>query len=242
MDNEQRVSKLTAWIKEKVTAAGCKGVVLGLSGGLDSSVLAVLCQRAFPQNTLGVIMPCHSIDTDKAHAGIVADLFNIPTLEVCLDDAFDALIQALPDYQPEAAIGNLARANLKARLRMVTLYYIANQLKYLVAGSGNRSELTVGYFTKHGDSGVDILPLGNLVKAEVMELAEYLKIPREIIDKPPSAGLWEGQTDEAEMGFSYADLDRYILTGDAPDELKRKIEAMRAAAAHKCTTPPVPDF
>jgi len=125
---------------------------------------------------------------------------------------------------------------------MVTLYYISNQLKYMVAGSGNRSEITVGYFTKHGDSGVDIMPLGNLVKGEVRELARYLEIPREIIDKPPSAGLWEGQTDEAEMGFSYEDLDRYILTGDAPQELKRKIEAMKAAAAHKSAMPPIAEF
>ena len=136
----------------------------------------------------------------------------------------------------------LARANLKARLRMVTLYHVANQMKYLVAGSGNRSELTVGYFTKHGDSGVDILPLGNLVKKEVRELARFLKIPPAIIDKPPSAGLWAGQTDEAEMGFSYEALDRYILTGDAPEEIKKRIVALKAASVHKCTTPPVPEF
>ena len=242
MDTEQRARKLVAWIKEKVQAAGCRGVVLGMSGGLDSSVLAVLCRRAFPQNTLGVIMPCHSVDTDKAHAGIVASQFNIPAMEVILDGAYDALTGILPDYQPDPAIGQLARANLKARLRMVTLYYISNQLKYMVAGSDNRSEITVGYFTKHGDSGVDIMPLGNLVKGEVRELARYLEIPREIIDKPPSAGLWEGQTDEAEMGFSYEDLDRYILTGDAPQELKRKIEAMKAAAAHKSAMPPIAEF
>jgi NAD+ synthase len=242
MDVEQRANRLVAWIKDKVQAAGCRGVVLGLSGGLDSSVLGALCQRAFPQNTLGVIMPCHSIDTDKAHAGIIADRYNIPTMEVSLDDAFDALTGILPDYQPEPALANLARANLKARLRMVTLYYIANQLRYIVAGSGNRSELTVGYFTKHGDSGVDILPLGNLVKGEVIELARYLKIPNEIIDKPASAGLWEGQTDEAEMGFSYEALDRYILTGDAPEELKGKIEAMKAAVAHKLAMPPIAEI
>ena len=242
MDTEQRARKLVAWIKEKVQAAGCRGVVLGMSGGLDSSVLAVLCRRAFPQNTLGVIMPCHSVDTDKAHAGIVAGKFNIPAMEVILDGAYDTLTGILPDYQPDPATGQLARANLKARLRMVTLYYISNQLKYMVAGSGNRSEITVGYFTKHGDSGVDIMPLGNLVKGEVRELARYLEIPREIIDKPPSAGLWEGQTDEAEMGFSYEDLDRYMLTGDAPQELKRKIEAMKAAAAHKSAMPPIAEF
>lgn len=241
MDMEQRARKLAAWIKEKVQAAGCRGVVLGMSGGLDSSVVAVLCRQAFPQNTLGVLMPCHSDDTDKTHAGIIASQFNIPTLEVVLDGAYDALVKILPDYQLDPAVGQLARANLKARLRMVTLYYIANQLKYMVAGSGNRSEIIVGYLTKHGDSGVDIMPLGNLVKAEVNELARYLKIPREIIDKPPTAGLWEGQTDEAEMGFSYEALDRYILTGDAPEELKRKIEAMKATAAHKSAMPPMAD-
>jgi len=239
---EQQAIKLTSWIKDKVQTAGCRGVVLGLSGGLDSSVLGALCQRAFPQDTLGVIMPCRSIDTDKAHADILAGQLNIPLIEVPLDSAFDAMIKLLPDYQPEPAFGNLARANLKARLRMVTLYYIANQLRYMVAGSGNRSELTVGYFTKHGDSGVDILPLGNLVKGEVRDLACYLKIPSDIIDKPPSAGLWDGQTDEAEMGFSYEALDRYILTGDAPEELKHKIEAMKAAAAHKCAMPPIAEI
>jgi len=242
MDTAQLTNKLVAWIKEKVQAAGCRGVVLGLSGGLDSSVLGALCQRAFPEDILGVIMPCRSIDTDKAHAEILAGQFNIPTVQVPLDGAFDAIIQILPDYQPDPAPGNLARANLKARLRMVTLYYIANQLRYMVAGSGNRSELTVGYFTKHGDSGVDILPLGNLVKGEVSELARYLKIPGEIIDKPPSAGLWEGQTDEAEMGFSYESLDRYILTGDAPEDLKRKIEAMKATADHKRAMPPIAEI
>ncbi len=242
MDIEQRAAGLVAWIKDKVQAAGCRGVVLGLSGGLDSSVLGVLCRRAFSRDILGVVMPCHSIDTDKAHADILARQFDIPSIEVPLDSAFDAMTKILPDYQPEPALSNLARANLKARLRMVTLYYIANQLRYIVAGSGNRSELTVGYFTKHGDNGVDILPLGNLVKGEVVELARYLKIPDEIIDKPPSAGLWEGQTDEAEMGFSYEALDRYILTGDVPEELKRKIETMKAASAHKRAVPPIAEI
>jgi NAD+ synthase len=111
-----------------------------------------------------------------------------------------------------------------------------------VVGSGNRSELTVGYFTKYGDSGVDILPLGNLVKKEVRELARFLEIPQIIIDKAPSAGLWAGQTDEGEMGFTYEVLDQYILTGKAPEALKKRIEAVHTVSAHKCATPPVPDF
>jgi NAD+ synthase len=242
METAELAGKLSAWIKEKVQAAGCKGAVLGMSGGIDSSVVAALCIKVFPKNTLGLIMPCHSIDGDRIHAEAAAKKFSIPTKTVVLDSVYDNLIKILPDFKPDPSLMRLAQANLKARLRMVTLYHTANQLKYLVTGSGNRSELTVGYFTKHGDSGVDILPIGNLVKKEVRELARFLKIPQEIIDKPPSAGLWSGQTDEGEMGFSYEALDNYILTGKAPEELKKRIEGMRAGSAHKCTTPPIPPF
>ncbi len=242
MDTELLAQKLSGWIKDKVLAAGGKGAVLGMSGGIDSSVVAALCIKVFPKNTLGVIMPCHSIEKDREHAELTAKKFSIPTKTVVLDSIYDAYLKILPDFKPDPSLTRLAQANLKARLRMITLYYTANQLKYLVVGSGNRSELTVGYFTKHGDSGVDILPLGNLVKKEVRELARFLKIPQEIIDKAPSAGLWAGQTDEGEMGFSYEALDSYILTGKAPEELKKRIEGMRANSAHKCATPPIPEF
>jgi NAD+ synthase len=242
METESLAQKLAEWIKEKVRAAGCKGVVLGLSGGIDSSVVAALCIKVFPENTLAIIMPCHSIDEDRIHAEAVAKIFSIPTKTVVLDSVYDNLLKILPDFKTEPSLMRLAQANLKARLRMITLYHAANQLKYLVAGSGNRSEITVGYFTKHGDSGVDILPLGNLVKKEVRELARFLKVPQEIIDKPPSAGLWAGQTDESEMGLTYEALDTYILTGKAPEELKKRIEELRAASTHKTTTPPRPDF
>ena len=242
MDTELLAKKLEDWIKDKVLAAGCKGAVLGMSGGVDSSLVGVLCIKAFPKNTLGLIMPCHSIDQDRVHAEAVAKQFSIPTKTIVLDDVFDTYLKILPDFKPDKSLTQLAQANLKARLRMITLYYTANQLKYLVIGSGNRSELTVGYFTKHGDSGVDILPLGNLVKKEVRELARYLGIPQEIIAKAPSAGLWAGQTDEGEMGFTYEGLDNYILTGKGPEELKKRIEGMKATSAHKCTTPPIPGF
>jgi len=242
MDTESLTQKLVSWIKEKVLDAGCQGVVLGMSGGLDSSVLAVLCQQAFPQKTLGVIMPCHSQPEDKAHAEEVASRFSIPTITVVLDNIYNSLLQTLPDYKADPAFRQLAQANLKVRLRMLTLYHTANQLKYMVPGSSNRSEIAIGYFTKHGDGGVDIMPLGNLVKEQVRELARFLKIPQSIIDKPPSAGLWEGQTDEDEMGLSYEALDRYLLDGDASDELRGKIEAMIAASAHKRTMPPIANF
>lgn len=116
---------------------------------------------------------------------------------------------------------------------MTTLYYYAQIKRYLVAGTSNKSEFTVGYFTKHGDSGVDILPIVDLLKEEVFELARYLNIPEIIINKPPSAGLWEDQTDEKEMGFSYNELDVYIRTGEAKDSIKERIEAMYYRSEHK---------
>ncbi|MFC1870130.1 NAD(+) synthase [Chloroflexota bacterium] len=242
MDVEPLAGKLVSWIKDKVLAAQCQGVVLGMSGGIDSSVLSVLCHRAFPNSTLGVMMPCHSSPEDEEHARAVADKFSIPIRRIALDTVFDGLLQVLSGDPVEPALTQLAEANLKARLRMVTLYYFANRLKYAVVGASNRSELATGYFTKYGDSGVDILPLGNLVKREVRELASFLGIPQDIINKPPSAGLWPGQTDESEMGLSYEELDRYLTTGQAPHELRDKIESMTDASEHKRRPPPTASF
>ncbi len=242
MNVEELAEKLISWIKEKVLASGCKGVVLGMSGGVDSSVAAVLCYRAFPQSTLGVLMPCYSSQEDEEHALAVASKFSIPTKTVVLDNVFDTLLKGLPDDSIAPAVSQLAKANLKARLRMLTLYHFANQLKYMVVGASNRSELSVGYFTKYGDGGVDIIPLGNLVKGQVRELASSLGIPQEIINKPPSAGLWPGQTDEGDLGFSYDELDRYLVTGKASEEVRARIEPMIAGSDHKRLLPPVPAF
>lgn len=242
MNSEQLAEKLASWIKDKVASAGCKGVVLGLSGGVDSSVVAVLCHRAFPQSTLAVIMPCYSAKQDIEHARAVTGKFSITTRTVVLDAAFDALLKVLPDEEAAPDVSRLAKANIKARLRMLTLYYFANQLKYMVVGSSNRDELSVGYFTKYGDGGVDILPLGNLLKGQTKELAQFLGIPQAIINKPPSAGLWEGQTDEGELGLSYDELDRYLATGEAPAELKKKLKSMIAASEHKRQLPPAANF
>jgi len=239
---EELVSKLVAWIREQAEEAKRQGVVFGLSGGIDSSVVGVLCKRAFPDNCLAVIMPCYSSETDIQHAIAVAQKFQIPFRYVILDEVFDALREALPDGGLDPGTKRIAEANIKPRLRMITLYYLANRLDYLVVGTGNRSEISVGYFTKYGDGGVDILPLGNLVKTQVRELAMHLGIPDEIIHKPPSAGLWEGQTDEGEMGITYEELDRYLLTGAAPEGIKKKVDAMMARSAHKRATPPIPPF
>lgn len=241
MDRKQLADKLVLWIRDRVLTAGLKGAVFGISGGLDSSVVAVLCHRAFPESSLGLLMPCHSNPQDEQYALTTANKFSIPTEKIVLDAVYDTLLKSLP-VAKAAAASQVVKGNLKARLRMLTLYFYANQLHYLVVGSGNRSELAVGYFTKHGDGSVDILPLGNLVKRQVKELAGFLGIPQEIIDKPPSAGLWPGQTDEAELGLSYEELDSYLTTGKAEDRTKQKIERMIASSRHKRNPPPVPDF
>ena len=242
MNLEQLAERLVLWIRDKVVAGGGKGVVLGLSGGVDSSVLAVLCHRAFPQTTLAVIMPCYSNRKDIEHTQMVADKFSIPTRTVVLDSVFDALLKVLPDDKVDPDVSRVAQANIKARLRMVTLYYFANRLKYMVVGAGNRDELSVGYFTKYGDGGVDIQPLGNMLKGQLRELAKFLGIPEPIINKTPSAGLWEGQTDEGELGLSYDELDRYLATGEAAAEIKKRIESMIAASEHKRVLPPIPNY
>ena len=237
---QQLSSRLVDWLRDKAREAGAKGAVVGMSGGIDSSVVAVLCKRAFPDTVLGVLMPCHSIAEDMEHAHLVAKEFGIATETVSIDAAYDSLVAAM---RADASPGpKLAEANLKPRLRMATIYFYANRLNYLVVGSSNRCELGVGYFTKYGDGGVDVMPLGNLVKAQLRDLAQHLGIPQVIIDKPPSAGLWAGQTDEQEMGLTYEQLDAYFTTGKAPDAVRRKIEERIARNAHKRTVPPLPPF
>ena len=234
MENVQKIcDSITVWLKDRVIEAGCKGIVFGLSGGIDSAVVAALSKRAFPNDSLGIIMPCHSISEDEEHARLVADAFNLRTVKVDLSEVFDVYVDKLSDTGSNI----LALSNIKPRLRMTTLYYFAQLNKYLVAGTSNKSEMTIGYFTKHGDSGADILPIADLVKEEVRKLARYLNIPDIIINKPPSAGLWENQTDEKEMGFSYNQLDSYIRTGVAEQNVKEKIEKMNKLSEHKRRLP-----
>jgi len=231
--------RISAWMAAQVRQAGAQGLVVGLSGGVDSAVVAVLGQRAVGDDLLGVLMPCHSLPEDGELAGLLARTFGLPTLTVDLTPVYDSLLASLP---PGSA---LARANLKPRLRMTTLYYLANERNYLVAGTGNRSELMMGYFTKYGDSGVDMLPLGGLLKTQVWELARALGVPEAIVNRAPSAGLWPGQTDEGEMGITYAVLDRTLLAlerGDT-DEIDpatlMKVQDKIARSAHKRALPPI---
>jgi NAD+ synthase len=243
-------------MRAQVDAAGARGIAVGLSGGVDSAVVLGIAARATPGSVLGVIMPCYSDPVDEAHARLAADRFDVPAIRIDLGAAYDRLtgdlrdaLKSLPRGEfpvaPADEVDVKARlpfANLKPRLRMTTVYFIANTLNYLVAGTGNRSELAIGYFTKYGDGGVDMLPIGRLMKSEVRELACELGVPLEIIDKPPSAGLWPGQTDEGEMGFSYADLEAYLTAKpDAvPPALEQTIARLSRASEHKRSMPPMP--
>ncbi len=247
------MNDIVDWLRQRATAATARGFVVGLSGGIDSAVVARLCQLAIPGQVAGVIMPCRSDPRDEADATMVADAFGLPAIRIDLEPAYDALVAATRDalgevpaeMRPPAdeAAGRVALGNVQPRLRMATLYYLANSLNYLVAGTGNRSELTIGYFTKHGDGGVDVLPIGHLLKSRVRTLAQELGVPQAIIDKPPSAGLWLGQTDEAEMGFSYADLERYLSDGPegVSPALALRLERLIRATEHKRSMPPTPE-
>lgn len=228
---------LSSWIEAEVNGGGAGGVVFGLSGGIDSAVIAALAGRAFPRRALGVLLPCHSDPQDEEDGALVAQHFGIDCRTVDLTQVYDQLLQTLVAVSPDMAGSRVATINLKPRLRMTALYALANELGYLVLGSSNRSELHVGYFTKHGDGGVDLLPLGGLVKSEVFQLARQLGVPREIIDKPPSAGLVPGQTDEADMGLSYKELDTYLLSGLASQTVKTRVDAMHGGSEHKRSLP-----
>ncbi len=236
--------KIASWIKKQVKEAGAKGCVLGLSGGVDSAVVAALCKLAFPKNVMGILMPCYSDPQDLKDAQKIARKFSISTRLVDLKRPFNQLYLQLQGKKYNTKEENLAIANMKPRLRMLTLYYYANQLNYLVVGTGNKSEAVMGYCTKYGDGGVDLLPLAELLKTQVRELARDLGIPEEIISKPPSAGLWAGQTDEAEMGISYDDLDRIIVslktgqTKGLDSALVKKVKEKMKASEHKRCMPP----
>jgi len=240
MNAERLADQLVRWLRAEVEAAKASGLVLGLSGGLDSAVVGCLARRAFPDDHLALIMPIQSESQDVEDARLVAETFGLETRLVELDPVYEAFASVLHADADPGGAPDLPLANLKARLRMAALYYHANRRRYLVAGTGNRSELTLGYFTKYGDGGVDLLPLGHLVKSEVLEAAVHLGVPEAIREKPPAAGLWRGLTDELELGFSYQQLEQYLLEGRVEAEVKEKVDVRRRANAHKLRTPKMP--
>lgn len=210
--------KIILWIKKQLKDSRTKGIVLGLSGGIDSAVVSALAKEAAgKKRVLALILPCQSQKEDLKDARLVAKTLGIKTEQIELSKIYNDLIKLLPKAN------NLAVANLKPRLRMTALYYFANKLNYLVCGTGNKSEIMVGYFTKHGDGATDILPIGDLTKTQVRALAKELGIPKKVINKPPTAGLWPGQTDEGELGITYSELDDIL---GRLENKKRQITSM----------------
>ncbi len=226
--------KIIIWLRKNIKEAKAQGVVIGLSGGLDSCVAAALAVEALGKNrVLGLFLPCHSQKQDLADAKIFARKFGIKAKIVDLSDSYDALLRVLPPAD------RMTQANLRPRLRMVTLYYFARKLNYLVCGTSNKSELMSGYFTKFGDGASDLLPLGDLLKKQVRKLGEELKIPEAILEKPPTAGLWPGQTDEGDLGITYDELDDILARRERgkkqvlPAGKVKRVEKLIEISEHK---------
>jgi NAD+ synthase len=234
-----------------MTAAGARGLVVGLSGGLDSAVVARLAQLAAPSAVVAALLPCHSDPADEADAAVVAAHWSLTTVRIDLSSAYDELtassyaaMKTLPaSVRQPAAADRRPLANIKPRLRMTALYFLANSLNCLVAGTSSRAAIAAGHFTKYGDGGVDMQPLGRLLKREVRSMARDLGVPAQIIARAPSAGLWVGQTDEEELGFTYDELDRYLDEGpeSVAPATALKIERLIRSAEHKSQLPPMPD-
>lgn len=207
IDLEKTKSDIVEFIKSKVSEANSDGIAIGLSGGIDSTLVAYLaCEAVGPDRVFGIVMPSSTTPTeDKIHGIQIAQYLGIDYKEIAIDSILNEFLSVT-----QLDNDNLAIGNLKARIRMSTLYYYANFKNYLVIGTGNKSEILIGYFTKHGDGACDMEPIGDLYKSEVFKLSESLNISEEILNKPPRAGLWENQTDEDEIGMSYALLDEIL--------------------------------
>jgi NAD+ synthase len=231
------------FIKTYVKNSRCDGVVIGLSGGIDSAVTAVLCVNALGNKKVKCFfLPEETTPkADFKHQKLLVKKFGLNCETKDINSIVKEMIKNCI-IKPD----KYALANIKARIRMIILYEYANITNSLVCGTSNKSELLVGYFTKYGDGGVDIMPLGDLYKTQVWELAKFLKIPKEIITKPPTAGLWAGQTDEKELQLTYSKLDIILYGLECKKEISdiekesgvkksdiERIKKMRKNSQHK---------
>lgn len=231
-DYKSEFENRVTFVKRLLDESGAKGIVFGNSGGKDSALVGIICKAAC-DNTVGIIMPCSSrrnYEIDARDGEELARQFNIETRVVDISPVKEALLRQV---SAAAEVNKIADVNIAPRLRMTTLYAIAASEGRLVAGTGNRSEAYVGYYTKWGDGAHDFNPISDLTATEVFEFLRYLDAPAGIIDKAPSAGLFDGQTDEDEMGFKYAELDELLLTGHTNDRAAAIIERMHRNSAHK---------
>ena len=233
-ENETR--NRIAFIQNLLKDANADGIIYGNSGGKDSALVGILCKMAC-DNTAGLIMPCSSkrnYELDKVDAEAIAEQFHIHVRSVDLTDVKNALVHHVGAV---TTLTDNALANIAPRLRMTTLYALAASENRLVAGTGNRSEGYMGYFTKWGDGAFDFNPIADLTVTEIYEFLRYLGAPDFIITKAPSAGLYDGQTDENEMGITYRNIDEYLLRDTASENDQSIIKKCHEATKHKRSLP-----
>jgi len=237
-DYEEELRTRVNFIRKILKNSKAEGIIYGNSGGKDSALVGALCKNACV-NTLGVVMPCgpkRNYEEDTRDALSVAECFGIDTITVDLTCVKNGLMDSLKE---SINITATAAANISPRLRMTTLYAVAASQNSIVAGTGNRSEAYMGYFTKWGDGAYDLNPIADLTVTEIYEFLRYLNAPEQIITKAPSAGLFDGQTDEDEMGITYDRIDDYLLNGNATAEDKALIEKYHKRSQHKRSNPAV---
>lgn len=229
---ERELTLRVKFLRESLQRANAHGFVFGNSGGKDSALIGILCKKAC-ENTVGIALPCASkqnYERDLTDALSLSEAFAIETRTIDLTETREALLRALSGH---AHLTDTARTNIAPRLRMTTLYAIAAAESRLVVGSGNLCELHMGYFTKWGDGASDVNPIADLAVSEIYAFLRFLGAPDSIISKEPSAGLYEGQTDEAEMGVTYAAIERYLETGEGAKEDIAIIERYHRTSEHK---------
>ena len=231
-DYKKEFEGRVAFIRKVLEESGATGIVFGNSGGKDSALVGILCKAAC-KNTVGVILPCSSkrnYSEDSDDAKTVAAQYGIETRTADLSGVRDAAVHSL---EPVTKLNQAALFNIAPRIRMMTLYAIAASENRLVAGTGNRSEAYVGYFTKWGDGAYDFNPISDLTVTEIYEFLRCLNAPKCILEKAPSAALFDGQTDETEMGVSYTELDAYIRGQPLSREKQQRIDYLHTRSAHK---------
>jgi len=239
-DYKNETSKRVEFIRKQIEESGANGIIFGNSGGKDAALVGILCKMAC-DNTVGLIMPCFTksnYNDDMTDALMISNLYRIEKRMVDLTKTADALKKALKDA---ADLSKTVEANIAIapRLRMTTLYTIASAENRLVAGTGNKSERHMGYFTKWGDGAFDFNPIADLTVTEVYQFLTYLDVPKRIIQKIPSAGLYDGQTDEGEMGITYKAIDEYLQSGECAPEDMKIIANYHRISEHKRKPPKV---
>jgi NAD+ synthase len=243
MKLELYLNQLVEWLQAMVKQANAKGLIVGVSGGIDSAVVVNLAKKAFPNNVLALIMPCESNQEDALDGVLVCQQAKVEARIIDLTSTYQLLRQTFQtqvSFDNDSLATKLAFANTKARLRMTTLYAIGQSLGYLVVGTDNWDEWHTGYFTKYGDGGVDLVPIIHLTKGEVKQAAALLGVPEKIITRKPTAGLIQGVFDEDELRVSYPVIDAYLLGEKIDKESQTRIEQLHEISAHKRTLAKAP--